>query len=214
MKQAHFQIAKLTFGKNGPYDLSCGPECIGIKGVSGIGKTLFLRALCDLDPHGGEVILNGRKLSEFTGPQWRSQVGMVPAESRWWHSRIRDHFPIQMERDQIVEMVNTLGFKPEVLNWQPSRLSTGEKQRLSLARTLAREPAVLLLDEMGSGLDSANLQTVEQIVLEYQKLKQVTVIWVSHDDDQLHRVCDRSFTLLVDKLIPVEETSSLQNKGQ
>ncbi|HDK38151.1 MAG TPA: ATP-binding cassette domain-containing protein, partial [Thiolapillus brandeum] len=80
------------------------------------------------------------------------------------------------------------GFSQEVLDWQTGRLSSGEKQRLALARMLANQPRVLLLDEPTANLDMRNTEIVEQIIQDYLQQYQAAVIWVSHDPEQLSRV--------------------------
>ena len=187
-------VSELTFGDNGPYSISCsGAETVGISGLSGIGKTRFLRALADLDDHGGRVSLDGRDCKDTPPPVWRRRVALVPAESRWWYADVRSHLATggsPEERDRLLE---SLGFGRDVLDWQVGRLSSGEKQRLSLARVLVRNPSVLLLDELGSSLDREIGHLLEEVIKNYQKRCGSPVIWVSHDQEQIHRVCDRFF---------------------
>jgi ABC-type sugar transport system ATPase subunit len=59
-------------------------EIVTLRGASGSGKTLLLRAIADLDPHGGEVWLDGLERSAMTGPEWRRRVRFVAAEAAWW----------------------------------------------------------------------------------------------------------------------------------
>src|SRR4051794_41967452 len=69
--------------KPASFALSMG-ECVAIRGPSGAGKTLLLRAVADLDPNGGSVILENRNRSTNPGPEWRRLGGYVPAEADWW----------------------------------------------------------------------------------------------------------------------------------
>jgi ABC-type iron transport system FetAB ATPase subunit len=95
-------------------------------------------------------------------------------------------------------LVESCGFEADVLQWQVSRLSTGEKQRLALVRALIRKPAVLLLDETGSGLDQKNSLLLEQRIRLYQSEHQAPILWVSHAREQVERVGDRSMALFKD----------------
>ncbi len=88
----------------------------------------------------------------------------------------------------------------DVLNWQVSRLSSGEKQRLSVVRVLIRKPSVLLLDELGSSLDRENCELLETAVKNFQKRYESPVLWVSHDREQIHRICDRLVVMYQDRL--------------
>src|SRR5207237_896117 len=67
-------------------------ECIAVKGPSGAGKTLLLRAIADLDPNQGVVTLDGRDRSTIAAPEWRRLVGYVPAEPGWWAETVGEHF--------------------------------------------------------------------------------------------------------------------------
>jgi ABC-type iron transport system FetAB ATPase subunit len=158
-------------------------RCLALHGPSGAGKTLLLRAICDLDPNEGEAWLGDTPRSGMSGPAWRRRVVLVPAESHWWYDRVRDH---AAHWDQA--LLGELGFDAQVLDWEVRRLSSGERQRLALARALALEPEALLLDEPTANLDSENAAQAEAVVRRYRESRQVPVIWVSHDAAQRARV--------------------------
>ncbi len=172
-----------------------GGACLGVCGASGVGKTLLLRSLADLDRHDGTVLLDGRGSSTYPGPEWRSLVALIPAESRWWYPEFGHHLPSGCNASDARQLLAACGFEDDVLGWQVSRLSTGEKQRLALVRALVRKPAVLLLDETGSGLDLENGLLLEKVVKEYRLAHDAPVIWVSHDREQLARVSRQLLTL-------------------
>jgi ABC-type iron transport system FetAB ATPase subunit len=161
-------------------------SCLGLHGKSGSGKTLLLRAIADLDANDGEVWLENTPRSQFTGPQWRRRVALLPAESQWWGDAVAEH-----ARRWPQPLLTALGFSPDVLGWQISRLSSGEKQRLALVRMLANQPRVLLLDEPTANLDAENTRIVEKIVHDYLQQNRAAAIWVSHDRTQLGRVAAR-----------------------
>ena len=171
----------------GPVNLSVNAgECLCITGPSGGGKSLLLRAIADLDPHDGEVLLDGVPATDIAPEQWRRQVGLLPPESNWWLPRAGDHFhngmPVSLAQ---------LGLNDAILKQPLSRLSSGERQRLALLRLLANQPRVLLLDEPTANLDPDNTQRVEAVIAAYRDRQQVAVIWVSHDRGQVQRVAGR-----------------------
>ncbi|MFV0438632.1 MAG: ATP-binding cassette domain-containing protein [Desulfopila sp.] len=94
-----------------------------------------------------------------------------------------------------------LGFAEDVLGWQVSRLSSGERQRLAFVRALLPRPKVLLLDEPSSALDEVCTGLLETLVGEMRHSRQLTVLWVSHDQAQLARVADRIFTVEAHRLL-------------
>ena len=161
-----------------------------VSGPSGSGKSLLLRAVADLDPHEGEAWLDGTPRSFLPAPDWRRRVGLLPAESHWWGELVRDHFAADAG-----EILRRLGFGADVLDWTVSRLSTGERQRLALARLLANAPEVLLLDEATANLDPANRDRVEAIVEDYRRGHEAAVLWVSHDPDQRRRLGGRCLVI-------------------
>src|SRR5882724_13325261 len=77
--------------KPASFSLSAG-EALAVRGPSGAGKTLLLRAVADLDPNEGLVTLDGRDRSTIPGPEWRRLVGYVPAEPGWWAETVGEHF--------------------------------------------------------------------------------------------------------------------------
>src|ERR1700687_3706792 len=77
--------------KPASFSLSAG-EALAVRGPSGAGKTLLLRAVADLDPNEGLVTLNGRERSTIAGPAWRRLGGYVPADPGWWAATVRAHF--------------------------------------------------------------------------------------------------------------------------
>jgi len=174
----------------GPLSLLIEESNTSLTGPSGCGKTLLLRAIADLDPHQGDVLLDGRRQSAIPASRWRRQVTYVPAESHWWSDRVGEHFPSDAKCD-----FKAIGFGPQVLDWEVSRLSSGERQRLALVRALSGRPRVLLLDEPTANLDPENRERVEQLISAYQQQSGASALWVSHDAEQRQRVAQRHFEI-------------------
>ena len=166
--------------------LSAG-ECIAVRGPSGAGKTLLLRAIADLDPNEGLVWLLGRDRSTIAGPEWRRLVGYVPAEPGWWADTVGEHFS---EWKPALPFVRELGFPAEAKAWPISRLSTGERLRLALIRALMVRPKVLLLDEPTAALDPASVAGVESLIAR-ELCAGLAVLWVTHDAEQVKRTAHR-----------------------
>ncbi len=178
------RVDTLTTRGLGPVSFTLAPgECAFLSGPSGAGKTLLLRAIADLDPHEGDVYLDGVPQARFAPTEWRRRVGMLPAESRWWDDLVGPHF-----REPDEAGLASLGFSPEVLGWSVVRLSSGEKQRLALLRLLANRPRVLLLDEPTANLDPASAARVEALLDDYRHARGASLLWVSHDPAQIERV--------------------------
>jgi putative ABC transport system ATP-binding protein len=158
-----------------------------VRGPSGAGKTLLLRAVADLDPNEGLVTFDGRDRSTIAGHEWRRLVGYVPAEPGWWADTVGEHFG---DWTAALPFVEDLGFPEETKAWPIARLSTGERLRLALARALTMHPKVLLLDEPTAALDVASVGAVE-LLIKARIRTGLAVLWVTHDAEQAKRVAHR-----------------------
>ncbi len=174
-------------------------ECVGLSGESGCGKTRLLRAIADMDEHGGQVYAEDVAQDQVRAHEWRRRVALLPAESLWWFDRVDQHFSAHQKH------IEALGFQPEVMQTYLSRCSSGEKQRLSIMRMLSNCPRVLLLDEPTANLDANNAMRVEALVSEYLAQHNATAIWVGHDISQLKRISLRQFCICDGELSEASE---------
>lgn len=165
--------------------------CMSIRGASGSGKSLLLRAIADLDPCSGRVSLDGTERSEIAANDWRRRVTYVAADSGWWTDKVGDHFEYP---DIAAGYLVRLGFHGDVMSWPVSRLSTGERQRLALLRAMVQGPRVLLLDEPTSALDPETTAKVESLL--HEKINGgIIVLMVTHDARQAARMSERRFLM-------------------
>jgi ABC-type iron transport system FetAB ATPase subunit len=184
-------------------------ECVSLAGPSGSGKSLLLRAIADLDPHQGDVFLDNESCDSMEGPEWRRQVVLLAAESQWWDNTVGEHFKADSPGH-----LEQLGFPADVMQWQISRLSTGEKQRLALLRLFCNQPLVLLLDEPTANLDEDSVKKVEQMIESYRKEHNAAVLWVTHDTAQRARVATRHYDIIEGRVEQVELKAGLQAEVQ
>jgi ABC-type iron transport system FetAB ATPase subunit len=172
------------------FDLTAG-SCCAIMGPSGSGKSLFLRAVADLDPHDGTAVLAGTACSAMSGPRWRRQVTYVAAEPGWWDDHVAPHMARPEDASVLARRLDLPG---DVMSASIARLSTGERQRLALIRALVQEPKVLLLDEPTAALDQAAAEKVAELLVELRG-KGLGLIVVTHDRSFADRIADRSCTM-------------------
>ncbi|HHL22116.1 MAG TPA: ATP-binding cassette domain-containing protein [Aliiroseovarius sp.] len=193
------RISGLATGLIGPIDLTVRPgRVLLLTGPSGSGKSLFLRAIVDMDPNQGQVSLAGRDRAAMPAPAWRRLVAYVPAESGWWAEDVAAHFlPDPDPRPWLA----ALGL-PDALDWEVARLSTGERQRLALVRALQRGPEALLLDEPTSALDQEATAAVERLIRDQAAAGRV-VLLVSHDRGQGARIGDDFARMAEGRIAPV-----------
>ena len=175
-------------------------ECLTLTGPSGAGKSLLLRALVDLDPNRGQVTLAERRRSEIPAPAWRRLVIYLPAEPGWWAETVGDHFATGTAGHDLLAALG-FGDPDAVMSWPIARLSTGERQRIALARGLREGAKVLLLDEPTSALDADNRALVEKLLL--ARLEGgAAVLLVSHDPAQAARLGRRGLRLERGQMVP------------
>lgn len=187
------QVQGLRSRHGGPYDLAIGAaECVAVVGPSGSGKSVLLRLIADLDPHEGDVVLEGRSRTSWAPPQWRRQVVYQSAEPAWWADTASAHMnPNRL--DDVAPMLAQLGLDNALLTADIARLSTGERQRMALVRSLSFQPRVLLLDEPTAALDTASALAVEQLLRERMRSQGLAVAIVTHSPEQATRLAHRVF---------------------
>ncbi len=188
---------------------------IAIVGPSGAGKSSFLRLLNRLDePTGGTVLLDGNDYRQIPPRELRRRVGMVLQSPYLFPGTVADNlsygprqrgedFP-RDELERLLTRVGLEGYASRTIN----NLSGGEAQRVSLARTLANKPEILLLDEPTSALDDASEQEVETLINQIIDDERLTCLFVTHDMDQAVRMGRLALYMKAGKQLrfgPVEE---------
>ena len=176
-------------------------EILTLLGPSGCGKTTTLRLIAGLErPNGGEVALNGAPVSDpdrFVEPEDRG-IGVVFQEFALFpHLTAAENVAFGLEawdanaREQRVdELLDLVGLEAQGDSY-PDELSGGQQQRVALARSLAPEPEVLLLDEPFSNLDVDLRVKMREEVRRILKETGVTAISVTHDQEEAMSISDR-----------------------
>lgn len=201
----HLHIENLVTRTLEPLNLTVAAgESVSLCGPSGCGKSLLLRAIADLDPHDGEVLLDEKACHTYRASEWRKRVGFLPAVSQWWRDSVGEHFSGDFDRQLLSTWFAALGFDESTLELPVATLSSGERQRLALLRLLVNQPQALLLDEPSAALDPENTRRVEALVADYRARSHCAAIWVSHDPKQRQRVASRHFVIKQGRLQQVE----------
>ena len=195
-------------------------EILGLAGTSGAGKTTLIRIIMQLlKPDAGEVVLNGDNLSAVGEKKWKEihktmqLVFQNPASSLNPRMTIQESMeePLRLygEKADISWMFEKMQLREELLSRYPHQLSGGELQRVCLARLLLLQPRLLLLDEPTSMLDVSVQAQIISILQDIRKERPMACLFISHDLDLLHAVCDRIGILQEGRLIELEDTETL-----
>jgi ABC-type iron transport system FetAB ATPase subunit len=198
---SHHLLGKIALQASGLASAYAGPfslcvesgECLVVRGPSGVGKSLLLRMISDLDENTGTVALFGQNRNDIRAPDWRRQVLYQAAEPAWWEATAEDHFP-RDQQEQVRALLPLLGLQENHLTIDVMRMSTGERQRMALIRSLAMNPKVLLLDEPTASLDSESTLAVEALLKE-QLTSGLALILVTHSAQQADRMGHRQMLL-------------------
>jgi glycine betaine/proline transport system ATP-binding protein len=204
-KNEIFEKTKQTIGLNNVNFEVYDGEIFVIMGLSGSGKSTLLRCLNRLiEPTGGDILIDGQNITDM-GPEElrsarRSKLGMVFQNFALLpHRSVLDNvaygleiqgIPKEERYSQALEAIETVGLKGHE-NSRITQLSGGMKQRVGLARALANDPDILLMDEAFSALDPLIRSDMQDELLALEDRVQKTIIFVSHDLDEALKIGDR-----------------------
>ena len=171
-----------------------GSTCVA--GPSGSGKSTLLRLLNRLaEPDSGRVAYRGRELASLDVLALRREVALVPQLPALLPGTVADNVrfgPGLIRRDvDVAPLLDLAGLPAAFADRHADRLSTGEQQRVMLARALALEPRVLLLDEPTSALDERTRDHVEETLAELRRRLGISLVLVTHDFAQAERLAER-----------------------
>ncbi|GAA3004565.1 ABC transporter ATP-binding protein [Streptosporangium longisporum] len=177
-------------------------------GPSGCGKTTSLRMINRMiDPSGGQLLLDGVDVTTIDPPTLRRGIGYVIQQAGLFpHRKIVDNVatvPLLLgwdrkkARARAMELLERVGLDPKMAGRYPFQLSGGQQQRVGVARALAADPPVLLMDEPFSAVDPIVRTSLQDELLRLQAELNKTIVFVTHDIDEAMKLGDRVAVLRV-----------------
>ncbi len=167
-------------------------ETLVLLGRSGSGKTTTLKLINRLlSPTEGEILVNGRSLAQWDVIRLRRMIGYVIQEVGLFpHFTIErniglvpkiENWPAPRIRERVRELLNLVGLDAQIASRYPHELSGGQRQRVGVARALAADPPILLMDEPFGALDPLTRDELQREFLQLQERLHKTIVFVTHD---------------------------------
>lgn len=207
-------------------------ESVGIIGETGSGKSTIARAVVGLVPaRAGSVHVGGEEITAFGARQWREfrrrgaiqyvfqdplralDPDLTIGESLTEPLRLQRRLSKEQIRDRIDFRLEQVRLDRDLLVRFPGELSGGQRQRVLLARALATEPRVLILDEPVSALDAANRVSILEILNDLRAAG-TSLVFISHDLGSVAGVTDRVVVLYRGEVVEVGRTEDIVNDPQ
>jgi iron(III) transport system ATP-binding protein len=195
-------------------------EFFAFLGPSGSGKTTLLRLVAGFGfPDSGRILIGGRDATRE--PPWARNVGLVFQNYALWpHMTVAQNVAFGLERRRVpraererrVKAALDLVGLAHLMERRPAQLSGGQQQRVAIARTLAIEPDVLLLDEPLSNLDAGLRAEVRAELVELQRRLGLTTILVTHDQEEANAAADRMAVLNEGRVLQVGAPAELYDR--
>jgi molybdenum ABC transporter ATP-binding protein len=180
-----------------------------IIGPSGAGKTVLMEAIAGLHlPDAGEILIEGRDVSRI--PPEKRRIALVYQDySLFPHMTVEENigFGLQMQkrpkeeiRKRVSELLNTFGIE-HLKDRFPGTMSGGEQQRTAIARALASEPEILLLDEPFAALDPVTRERLMTDILRIHEEQGLTIVQVTHAREEILRMATRCAVIIDGRMV-------------
>lgn len=180
--------------KNFNLNLSKG-EFVTVIGSSGSGKTTTLKLINGLlKPDSGNIIINGEDIKNKNITEIRKNIGyVIQGIGLFPHMTVEKNISFVLDLDKndkdatkrkVKELMKVVHLEEELINRYPRELSGGQKQRVGIARALAKEPDILLMDEPFGAVDEITRKSLQDEIIKIQKKLNMTIFFITHDIDE------------------------------
>ncbi|KIL50924.1 ABC transporter ATP-binding protein [Jeotgalibacillus campisalis] len=188
-------------------------------GPSGAGKTTLLK-LCNhlISAGSGEIYIKDKAIEQYEPVELRKLVGMALQSAPMVEGTVFENLslPLSLQGEKLdpkeaEELLEDVGLGKEYLHRSSTDLSGGQRQKVSIARTLVNRPKVLLLDEITSSLDFASLHEIEELISKINQKYGTTIIWITHNLKQALLIGNYTWVMMDGEVIETGESSLLES---
>ncbi|WP_252501781.1 betaine/proline/choline family ABC transporter ATP-binding protein [Sporosarcina sp. Marseille-Q4943] len=196
-------------------------ELLVLIGPSGSGKSTTMKMINRMEPHtSGKISINGKDNKSYVASDLRRGIGYVIQQIGLFpHYTIEKNISIVPElngwsadkiKPRVNELLEMVGLDPKIYaNRYPKELSGGQQQRVGIARALASDPEIILMDEPFSALDPITREQLQGELISLQKKLNKTIIFVTHDMDEALKMGDRIAIMKDGKLLQLDTPEKL-----
>lgn len=190
-----------------------------IVGPSGAGKTSLFK-LCNglQSPQSGEIFVLGKHIVDYHPAELRRTVGIALQQAPMISGTVLQNLALpshlqqqQLSLEKATELLHLVGLEEKFLQRNVKKLSGGQRQKLSIARTLVNRPHILLLDEITSSLDKGSQQDIEQLIERINATYETTIIWITHNLRQAREIGDYLWVMVAGEMVESGEPSLLDS---
>lgn len=187
-------------------------------GPSGAGKTTLLK-LCNglISSTSGDIYIHNQAIHTYEPTALRRRVGIALQDAPMIKGTVYDNLalPLKLQGKNLSEadalhFLDDVGLEDEFLHHKTEDLSGGQRQKVSIARTLVNKTDILLLDEITSSLDQTSLHEIEALIVKINEKYNVTIIWITHNLEQAKSIGDCTWVMMDGRLMETG-TSDLLN---
>ncbi|MFD1040217.1 phosphate ABC transporter ATP-binding protein [Virgibacillus byunsanensis] len=186
-------------------------------GPSGAGKTSLFK-LCNglTSPDSGEIYIDGKVIDDYDPVELRRHVGIALQSATMINGSVRKNLALPLElqgkqlpEEDVNELLHIVGLNKEMLYRNAKDLSGGQRQKLSIARTLVNRPKVLLLDEITSSLDRVSQQDIEKLIVKINEKYDTTILWITHNLQQALTIGNYTWVMMDGEVMETGNSSLL-----